>query len=129
MIHTRNVAPVAVLCALLALQPSCNSPYQNVCTLIGCSDGVSFDIRGAAPDGAQVTVTATGQAQRTFSCAASSTSCLMFLDNFAPVTVTVDVLVRGMHKITTVQPVYTVTTPNGINCPPTCKQANVVVQV
>ncbi len=122
-------------CAQLSPQP----PGQ-MCTLIGCIETLTVEFQGAlpsdflveatTPDGSSVQVHCIdGQAEEsaTFSGMCSENSVSFY--DFAPDEVTITVTWDGGEFSQTVRPNYTISYPNGPDCPPGCKAGTVQLQM
>ncbi len=119
-----------LLWALLIGAACTGDQYGPACTLIGCEDGLSVDVQGDLPASYTVSLEAAGMAMVEYQCtAAAPCSVPHFVPDFTPETVVVRVQGGGVDYSETVTPEYTISRPNGPDCPPECQQATIVVQV
>ncbi len=108
----------------------CDGSVDVACTEIGCSDGLAVVVHGSSGVQYDVEASATGGETRTGSCAIdASGSCLVFFYGFLPDEVTVAVTGGGRQMSVTLQPAYEDVQPNGPDCPPTCRQATVTIDL
>ena len=120
----RNRIATILLAGLAAACSSTNAPDERMCTLIGCSSGLSIAIEGPA-DGPFTIEASDGSVMETFACPAGARCERATFDEFTPEQVTVRVIAGGDTATTTSTPTYTTLQPNGPGCPPTCRQATV----
>lgn len=121
MSRFRLALPALLLLAFAA----CNSGTR-VCTLIGCSNGLTVTVANA-PAG-PVTVRARvpdSQSAVSAECTGGSL-CTVRFEDFTPERVTVEVIAGGATRTVTVTPAYTVSQPNGPNCG-TCRFSNIAI--
>src|SRR5688572_17814017 len=104
------------------------APSEQVCTLIGCNDGLRVEVTSTLAQPATVTVRAGNQIIGTFRCEPGQ-PCATFIENQTPESVSVTVEVSGGTVNRTYTPEYRLARPNGENCTPTCRQATVTVNV
>ncbi len=117
--------PAVALLAALA----CRSPAL-VCTAIGCDDGLQVDITATVAQGTvTIEASAPGTPTRMASCTLTNGRCLITLGQFTPDAVTLVVTSSAGTVTTSLQPAYTISRPNGPDCPPTCRSARVAVLV
>ncbi|MCU0622947.1 MAG: hypothetical protein MUF53_03670 [Gemmatimonadaceae bacterium] len=117
---------------LLALVASCQSSSEpgRVCTEIGCNSGLRIDLSSALPEGSRLEVfeVATPTQIRTVPCTASQ-RCeqFVFLVDYQPTGPIQIRIVTPTRTVTgsAITPVFQTTTPNGPDCPPSCRQARV----
>ncbi len=112
--------------ALLSL--GCRSILADGCTLIGCFSGLTVNF--ATPPTVAYTVEVNsgfGGATYTFNCPDPSRCTGAFFPDYLPdrVLITVTTL-RGSQRTESL-PQYQVHTPNGANCPPSCRNGQVTV--
>ena len=99
---------------------------DGVCTLIGCTDGLTVVLRGDVPAGVTIVATAADGSQRTAQC--ESGPCRVAFEGFHPEEVSVRVTWSDGSVAVTVRPQYMVSQPNGPNCPPTCRSDRVLIE-
>jgi hypothetical protein len=112
--------------ALMAGASSCDDPVQ-ACTLIGCIDGLEIVLTGSVPDSVTVEATASGGETRTAECVRSDGCVYVAFEGFHPEEVTVRVAWDSGTIAVTLEPAYTVSQPNGPDCPPICRYSRVVI--
>ena len=115
--------------ALVSVAVSCTSPPETqVCTLIGCNDGLNVQVNSSVAQALAVTVRAGSQIIGSFRCDAGA-QCSSFIDNQTPAAVNVTVEMGGRTLNRSYTPAYRTARPNGEGCPPACKQATIAVAV
>lgn len=118
---------LGLLAVLNACQPT--PPTTQVCTRIGCSDGVTVVVQNAPAAPYTVRVTLPDGSQRTARCeAAPGCDAGVFVADVSADELTVEVVGRGDSSSQVVQPSYEESRPNGPYCPPVCRQARVQVR-
>ena len=118
---------VCGLVFLVLLLLGCNDVTGQACTLIGCSDGLNVEVQGVMSDVSVEATSATGET-RTAPCQAfSDSTCWVHFDDFVPDEVTIRVADGDNQVSVTTKPAYESLQPNGPDCPPTCRQATVVI--
>jgi hypothetical protein len=110
--------------SLVLLLSSCSDVGQ-VCTLIGCYDGLSVTL--ASPPATPFRVEAYVQvglgSRYTQTC--NATPCYVFFPGFTPPAVRIDVI-AGVDTVTReFTPAYVLSRPNGPQCDPECRNATV----
>lgn len=126
----RLSAIVAAPILLFAAGCVSSSEPDGVCTLIGCSSGLRIDLSSALPEGSRLEVfeVATPTQVRTIPCTASQ-RCeqFVFLVDYQPTgPIQVRIVTPGRTVTgSAVTPVFQTVTPNGPDCPPSCRQARV----
>ena len=107
---------------LVLLLSGCDG--NQVCTLIGCYDGLSVTL--ASPPTTPFRVEAyvlAGGSRYAQTC--SATPCYVFFPGFTPATVRIDVI-AGTDTVTReFTPAYVLNRPNGAGCDPECRNATV----
>lgn len=116
------------LCVAACSGNAAESEPQQVCTLIGCNDGLSVVVASALAQDYSVTVKSGGATLHTFTCRAGS-ECRAFLENQTPAQVTIEIATSAGTVTRSYTPEYKVSQPNGPDCPPECRQATVTVNV
>ena len=116
--------------ALAAGLGGCGSILDGVdaCTLIGCASGLHVTLAAPPPGPVRIEVTdaATGST-RAIDCAAGGQCTGALLQDFFPTRVTVRVTTASGTSTQSFTPRYTLSRPNGDDCPPVCRQAVVRV--
>jgi hypothetical protein len=119
---------------ILALLSGCQTapasdPPMQICTKIGCSDGLTVVVENAPPVPYTVEAALPDGTSRTAQCDASP-GCDegVFLADVTADEVTVRITASAGTSSQVVRPEYVETQPNGPGCPPTCKQARVQVR-
>jgi hypothetical protein len=117
------------IAGLLAACASTSEP-QRVCTLIGCDDGLSVEVKSSLQQSFTVNVRTGTQTLHTFRCDPGQ-PCQAFVRNQTPAEVTVSIDAGGGQQPVsrTYHPEYQINRPNGPDCPPDCKQAMVSLTV
>lgn len=116
---------MAVLTGLAAGCSSASVPgEETMCTLIGCSSGLTVAIDGPAI-GPFTVEASDGSVMETFVCPTGARCERATFDDFMPETVTVRIIGGADTATTSAEPTYTTLQPNGPGCPPTCRQATV----
>ena len=118
----------ALLLSVCLLGCANGAELQQVCTLIGCNDGLNVTVVSALQQDYSVTVKSGTQTLRTFTCQAGQ-QCMNFIENQTPTNVTVQVTTNAGTISRDYTPQYTVSRPNGPGCEPECRQATVTVNV
>jgi len=114
---------------LVACNPS-NDKALKPCTLIGCTDGINILLRSSLPNSATIEISYNGMS-KSISCAQSLCSANnIFFENIMPASFSVKVSNNGevLHE-STHSPTYKSNQPNGPDCPPDCKQAEITISV
>ncbi len=100
------------------------------CTLIGCDSALRVEFPDPLPEGATITlepVDPDGQAV-SFTCTATSPcESLLVARDFTPDALTVRIQGGGVDHVEAFTPDYTVSRPNGPDCPPECRHATIFV--
>ncbi|NIN70965.1 MAG: hypothetical protein GTO46_03300 [Gemmatimonadetes bacterium] len=131
---THLMACVALLfltttfCAGATGDASEETTSPDVCTLIGCSDGLFVELAGKVPATCAVHLSATNWAPRIFECSdmvAGDTALSYFLTDFYPDELTVGVFWDNSVVVQTFTPTYEDVQPNGPGCLPTCRLGTV----
>lgn len=123
----------AVVLGIVSVAAACSSQAQDTpepvaCTLIGCVNGLTLELRGNLPDTYTVTARA-GTVVRTRECSTAQPCGQIVFEDFNPNTVTIEVTSAAGTVRREVTPEYRESRPNGPNCPPVCRQATVAVDV
>ena len=119
---------VCGLVFLLLLLLGCNDVTGQACTLIGCSDGLNVEVQGVTSD-VSVEVTSAAGETRTAPCQAfNESTCWVHFDDFVPEEATIRVADGSNQVSVTTIPAYESLQPNGPDCPPTCRQATVILR-
>lgn len=122
------VAIMGLVAGCAGVEPEPEPEPQQVCTLIGCNDGLSVQVTSAVTQSITVTVRANNQVIRTFRCEPGN-PCTSFIEDQMPTSVSVTVEAPGGTVNRVYTPEYRTARPNGPNCPPTCRQATITVAV
>jgi hypothetical protein len=123
-----TVGIVALVAACAGVEQEPEPEPQQICTLIGCNDGLSVQVTSAVTQSITVTVRANNQVLRTFRCDPGN-PCASFIENQMPASVSVTVEAPGGTVNRAYTPEYRTARPNGPNCPPACRQATITVAV
>ena len=110
-----------------AFGSGCGVAGPSACTLIGCT-GLVVEVTGApAQTAVTVTVTAPDGSTRSATCTSATGACPVSFPDFTPATVAIRVSTGAQITEVTRQPTYELTRPNGLACPPECRNARVTV--
>lgn len=121
------------LFALVALSVACSAfvdcnPFEPpLCTLIGCSSGLTVELQG--PPTAPFTLTATAAGTTESIVCEEVTGCALFFEDFTPPQVTISYESGGEEVEQTFSPSYSRSRPNGEGCPPECLNGTVVLEL
>lgn len=124
---TTNAFLAVIMTAAVA---GCVDSAPPVCTLIGCDSGVRIELAQSLPEGATVRLEPDGPGgvAVSFHCtAASPCESPLFARDFTPESLTVRIQGGGIDYSESFTPTYTISRPNGPNCPPECRNATIVV--
>ena len=99
------------------------------CTLIGCDSGLRVFLTGNVPTGGRVSAAADGLTPRTVDCPANRPCSEMFFRDLTPARVSITVESGGSSITRTFNPSYQTFQPNGKDCDPTCRIANIEVSL
>jgi hypothetical protein len=124
-----TTAKLSIVVLSLGLAGCSGDVYNSACTLIGCEDGLAIDVQGAVPASYTVTLEAPDGAPRVFECGPTRFCQPLFVAEFMPETVEVRVQAEGVDFTAEFTPTYSVSRPNGPDCPPECRQATIRVVV
>jgi hypothetical protein len=118
----------SLVTACVALLAGCNG-ISGGCTLIGCDSGLLVNLTQAPAGAYRIEVFATLDGPRYVYDCASAAQCgtTAFFNDYTPESVTIRVTTAAGTREQNAQPSYSVNQPNGPNCDPTCKQAQVTV--
>jgi hypothetical protein len=117
-----------MLVAVTACASSEPDEGPRVCTMIGCSNGLSIVVNSTVQQDLTVTVLSGEQTLHSFTCRAGQ-PCQTFLENQTPMNVTVRVTSSAGTVSREYAPEYRMNRPNGPDCPPECRQATVTMAV
>ena len=115
--------------ACVALLAGCTGILDGTCTLIGCSSGLTVSLAQAPAGAYRIEVFSSPNGPHYVYDCANAAQCgttTMFTD-YTPESVTIRVTTSAGTREQTAQPTYNVGRPNGPNCGPECKQAQVTV--
>jgi hypothetical protein len=122
------------LCGLFACNSNNTSTGQS-CTLIGCSSGLNLNLTGKVPNTFELELIPSIGEKRLVQCPAggSGTICLgekaILIQNFTPEEVAITVSYDGKKVTQNFVPSYSDSRPNGPNCEPACKQAQLTINI
>lgn len=97
-------------------------PMATACTQIGCSDGLHVELDGFREE-VELELAAGGET-RTVTCLPPG-PCRHFVPDFAPAEVTATAFLGDREEERTFEPEYREERPNGRDCPPVCRQAEI----
>jgi hypothetical protein len=125
----RRVRSLVPAFAILAVT-SC-APGATACTMIGCDDGWNVElIGGTLPAAYTVQVRVDGQVAAAVECGPTNPCArTMFLPGITAEQAELEIIGADLNLRWVVTPTYQTFQPNGPNCPPTCRQARVQVQL
>jgi hypothetical protein len=107
-------------------------PPQQACTRIGCEDGWSVELTGAAalPATYTIRVLVDGAVVASRQCTpAQPCGDRVFMAGVTAAEAELEIVGGPIPLRWTVTPEYTTLQPNGPGCPPTCRQARVHVRL
>lgn len=115
--------------AIVPLIAACShsAAPQRACTLIGCESGLEIRL-DAPPAGAyRVEVGSPGVAEPRVQACDPATRCdgRVYFRDFTPEVATIRVIAGADTLTRTLRPSYETLRPNGPDCPPTCRRAEV----
>jgi len=117
---------LALLSGCRPASPAADPPIQ-ICTKIGCSDGLTVVVENAPAAPYTVEVGLPDGTSRTAPCEAGCDGGLFF-EGVTADEVTVRITGSAGTSSQSVRPTYTDSRPNGPDCPPVCRQARVQVR-
>ncbi len=124
----RTVGAAVLVCFLGACSDDPLTGLQ-VCNQVGCDDGVMVTLTGEVPPIFTIKISGPDLETRTFEWDCVSNPCRgwrgAFLANETPSEVTVEVSWEGGTVTSTFKLEYEIHQPNGPDCPPTCRQAQI----
>ena len=102
-----------------------------VCTLVGCEDGVSILIGEERPDTLSVTVFVDDESEPygAIECTDPDHPCFFRVGEETPEKITVDIKWEGGEFLESFEPAYEAYQPNGPDCPPTCATASIEINL
>ena len=102
-----------------------------VCTLVGCEDGVSISISEERPDSLSLTVFINDETDPYGSreCVDERLGCGFWVGGKTPETVRVHIEWDEGEFSENFEPVYEAYQPNGPDCPPTCAMASIEINL
>ena len=108
---------------------SCGVFEPKMCTLIGCDSGLRIQVESAPVGAYKVEVlNSSGAATVTFNC--SGGGCVFIAQGYEAPSVDVRVTTTlGSRTTHLTGIVYTISNPNGDECPPVCKQGSVTAPI
>jgi len=123
-----------IVLLLLSISAGCvgtGTDNDQICTLIGCEDGVTVQISENRPDSLSLTIYLNddSEAHTSTICTNPDSSCAIRTGGKTPETVTVEVEWGNELYRQTFTPEYEGFQPNGPNCPPTCRTALIEIDL
>jgi hypothetical protein len=109
---------------LVALLTSCGN---EVCTLVGCNNGLLVNVGSAPASPFRVEAYVYSYARYGQTC--SGTPCHVFFPEFTPEFVRIDLIAGADTVSRQFYPTYVLNRPNGPNCDPECREATVTFWV
>ena len=109
----------------------CGALEPKVCTLIGCSDGLTVALQSRPAGAYRIELRVPGvAAPYVYDCPDPSRCATGALfEELTPETATVTVTTARGTVVRDVRPSYTTSRPNGEDCPPVCRQGTVTVPI
>jgi hypothetical protein len=101
-----------------------NSCRDQVCTLVGCFDGLTVAVASAPATPFRIEAFVLGGGPR-YGQTCSGTPCSVFFPDFTPERVSIERIAGADTVRREFNPTYTLSRPNGPNCSPECRQATV----
>ena len=102
----------------------CEAESFRVCTLIGCNDGLTVQVTNAPAGPYRIEAYVSSGLPR-YGQDCPGGPCIVFFPDFTPADVFIQVITPPDTSTHHVQPMYTLTRPNGPGCDPECRQATV----
>jgi hypothetical protein len=101
------------------------------CTAAGCVDGVTVSISDERPDSLSLSIFLDDESEAFESkkCTNQDRPCEIYAGGETPNTVRVEATWRNGEFINTFNPEYETIQPNGPDCPPTCTQASIQIDL
>ena len=122
---------LAFSCAALLVGLASCCAFNDVCTLVGCNDGLQVHVSGDLPAELPVTVEAVARdgerREREALCAGQPRVCQASFEGFWPEEVMIRVTSGSRSVAQTGRPSYSTLRPNGRCCPPSCRTAAVSI--
>lgn len=102
-----------------------------VCTQVGCEDGVSIMIEKEKPDTLSVTVFVDDESEPfgSIECTNPEHPCIFRVSEETPEKISVNIEWDGGEFSENFEPVYESYQPNGPDCPPTCTTASIEINL
>jgi len=116
-----------ILTASAVALPGCEGVFWESCTLIGCTEGVTFEISGAASSSLRLEAVAEDGTTRVHSCEVVAGECTIAFEYFTPDAFTLTMTGSDDYLALELTPAYEVVQPNGPSCDPACRVATIHV--
>ena len=129
MPRTTLLLRAATAAAVPLLLGGCEALDPKVCTLIGCTDGLTVALATRPAGAFRIELRVPGvPAPYVYDCPDPSrcASSALF-EELTPESATVTVTTARGSVVREVRPTYTTSRPNGDDCPPVCRQGTVTV--
>lgn len=113
---------------------SSDTPVVQVCTEIGCVDGLTVQLEGVIPSTFTVEAVVPGDSPILVQCSSDQPAipCAgdhLFFEGFTPEEVTIRISWKDGQVSETFRPSYERVQPNGPGCPPECRQGHVTMML
>ena len=95
------------------------------CTDVGCDDGLIVRFSSPIPPGSTVTATSPFDGERSIECTGTTSCEGVFFERFTPTQVSIVAELPEGSETLNVSPTYRDFQPNGEDCEPTCRIAEV----
>jgi hypothetical protein len=128
----RAALPLSAVALLTSAGAGCTNPFGSLsCTLIGCLDGLHVQFDSPPPDGTVIEVNGSDGMPTIMHVVCGATNCDfgLYFEGYTPPYLTVHVVTPTGEGISTYEPKYVKSQPNGEDCPPTCRSATVLVEL
>jgi hypothetical protein len=116
----------AIWFGLLLLACSESATDARICAEAACESGFSIDVRSARPRDFTVKISSNGQVIHNLICT-NAVQCITFFKDHTPAVLTLEVTTATRTAAYTYYPQYTTLRPNGDDCDPECKRADVSI--
>jgi hypothetical protein len=110
-----------LLAAVVITTTSC----KQLCTLVTCGSGLEISFTGNVPTGGRVTASTAGLPPRFFECPSDRPCTRASFGDFTPARVSITMQSSGAATTQEFTPTYRVWQPNGKDCEPTCRTAEI----
>ena len=118
----------AIWLGVLLLACSDSATDAPVCEEKACESGFAIDVRSARPRILSIRISGDDKVIHTLTCN-NAVQCVSFFKDQTPFRLTVEVTTATKTTAYTLYPQYNTLRPNGLECSPECKRADVTIIV